>query len=285
LDEFEDYFEGEFINFQSNGSIEFTEMIEYIIRSFYIDLVFPMTLAHSIPPIELERINSNLIQKAIINLAKELLSTKSFFFVNNMLNRLKKIVQIEPKIVLYEIYQLLEKKIIVPTPIETIANRIETHQEANHKRISKIKPISSIIIEDTDSDEIKEKIENIDEQTAKKMMKEFLKKGKEAEKELVYQESNKEYNKALLIAKEFNLKEDINKISQKIFDLEIKSKQIELNFNIEMGENAEKNGDFINSINHYQKALKILEGFLVYNFIDPRIKKFKKKILKLRSEI
>ncbi|MFX1410357.1 MAG: hypothetical protein ACFFA6_08390, partial [Promethearchaeota archaeon] len=88
-----------------------------------------------------------------------------------------------------------------------------------------------------------------------------------------------------LIAKEFNLKEDINKISQKIFDLEIKSKQIELNFNIEMGENAEKNGDFINSINYYQKALKILEGFLVYNFIDPRIKKFKKKILKLRSEI
>ncbi|MFX1555322.1 MAG: hypothetical protein ACFFBV_15470 [Promethearchaeota archaeon] len=112
-----------------------------------------------------------------------------------------------------------------------------------------------------------------------------MKKGKTAEKESVYQATNKEYNKALFIAKEFNLKEDINKISQKIFDLESKSKQIELNYNIKMAENAEKNGDFINSINYYQKALKIFESFLVYNIVDPRIKKFKKKILKLREEI
>jgi hypothetical protein len=285
LDQFEDHFREEFINFQGSGSIDFKDMVENIIKFFYIDLVFPMTLAHSIPPLELERINKNLIQKAIINLAKELISTKSFFFVNNMLNRLKKIVHIEPNIVLYEIYQLLEKRIIVPTSIETILNRIETHQEANHERITKIKSISSIIIDDGDIDDLKEIIENINEETAKKMIKEFMKKGKTAEKEFVYQATNKEYNKALFIAKEFNLKEDINKISQKIFDLESKSKQIELKYNIEMAENADKNGDFINSINYYQKALKILESFLVYNIVDPRIKKFKKKILKLREEI
>lgn len=285
LDEFEDHFKTELLNFQNSSSIDFTNMVEYLIKLFHIDLVFPMTIAHSIPPLELERINNNLIQKAIINLAKELISTKSFFFVNNMLNRLKKIVQIEPNVVLYEIYQLLDKGIIVPTPIETILNRIETAQEANHERITKIKSISSIIIDDSDIDELKENIETIDKETAKKMIKEFLKKGKIAEKESLYQETNKEYNKALVIAKRFNLKEEINKLSQKIFDLESKSKQIELNYNIEMAENSEKNGDLINSINYYQKALKILEGFLVYNIVDPRIKKFKKKILKLREEI
>jgi len=285
LGQFEDHFKEEFVNFQSSGSINLKDMVENIIKSFYIDLVFPMTLAHSIPPLELEKINKNLIQKAIINLAKELISTKPFFFVNNMLNRLKKIVHIEPNIVLYEIYQLLEKKIIVPTSIETIVNRIETLQEANHERITKIKSISSIIIDDSDIDDLKENLENIDDDTAKKMIREFMKKGKTAEKESLYQATNKEYNKALFIAKEFNLKEDITKISQKIFDLESKSKQIELNYNIKMAENAEKNGDFINSINYYQKALKIFESFLVYNIVDPRIKKFKKKILKLREEI
>jgi hypothetical protein len=51
------------------------------------------------------------------------------------------------------------------------------------------------------------------------------------------------------------------------------------------GENAEKNGDYLNSINYYQKALNILEGFLIFNVADSRIKKLKKKIIKLRSEI
>ena len=70
-----------------------------------------------------------------------------------------------------------------------------------------------------------------------------------------------------------------------VTSIERKSKTIELDFNIEKAENAEKYGDFINSINYYQKALEILDGFKVYNIIDPRIKKIKKKILKLRDEI
>ncbi|MFW9950373.1 MAG: hypothetical protein ACFFKA_09660, partial [Candidatus Thorarchaeota archaeon] len=83
----------------------------------------------------------------------------------------------------------------------------------------------------------------------------------------------------------FNFKEEITKISQYIFNMDQRSKQIELEFIIEMAENAEKRGDLINSINNYQKALKIMEDFLVYNLLDPRAKKFKKKIQKLRDLI
>lgn len=201
-----------------------------------------------------------------------------------MLNRLKKIVNIEAKTVLHEIYKLLERKIIVPISIETIANNIEILQETNHEKLTQIRSISSILIDNTDFDDLREQLETFDEENARKMIKEFIRKGKTAEKDLNYQLSNKEYNKALYIAKEFNFKE-FNKISQKIFNLDSKSKYIELDFNVEMAENAEKNGDIINSINYYQKALKILESFLVYNVIDPRIKKFKKKIQKLRSGI
>ena len=118
-----------------------------------------------------------------------------------------------------------------------------------------------------------------------KMVKELIKKGKNAEKTLAYQIAEKEYKKAHYIAREFNLKEDINKISQMVLDLEKKEKQLELDFAIEAGENAEKNEDYLNSINYYQKALKILEGFLIFNISDSRIKKLKKKIIRLREEI
>jgi len=287
LDSFEIHYQEDLINFQTTGIINFKieDVIEYIVNSFDVDLLFPMTLAHSIPPLELENIKSNLIQKAIFNLAKELLSTKSFFFINNMLNRLKKIVKIEADVVLYEIYQLLIKNIIVPTSIEAIAQKIETHQEENQERLSKTKAISSIIITDSDFDQLKERIKYFDKESAKNLIKEFIKKGKIASKDSAYQLTQKEYNKALFIAKEFDLKDEIQKISQKLFDLESKSKYIELDYNIEKAEIAENNGDFINSINYYQKALQIMEGFLVYNVVDPRIKKFKKKIFKLREEI
>ncbi|MFX0058481.1 MAG: hypothetical protein ACFE8J_09305 [Candidatus Heimdallarchaeota archaeon] len=287
LEAFERRYRDDLVEFKKSGIINFdiTEVIEYIINTFDINLVFPMTLAHSIPPHELEEINSSVIQKAIYNLAKELLGSKPFFFINNMINRLKKIVKLEPNIVLYEIYQLLERRVITPTSIEAVAQNIETIQEASKARIAKTKSISSIIITNSDLSDLQKQIKSMDDITAKNMIKELNKKGKSAEKDLAYQIAHKEYNKALYIAREFNLKEDINKISQKIFDLDYKTKQIELDFTIEMAESAEKNEDLINSINYYQKAVEILEGFLVYNVFDSRLKKFKKKIMKLREEI
>ncbi|MFX1588232.1 MAG: hypothetical protein ACFFC1_08760, partial [Promethearchaeota archaeon] len=199
----------------------------------------------------------------------------------------KSIVNIDAEIILFEINKLLERKIIVPIKLEAVIDKIETTQEANHKKINAIKPISSIIITDSDLEHLKSKVESIDELTAKKLIKEYMKKGKTAEKDRAYQVANKEYNKALFIAKELKLKDHIYKISNTIFELDNTTKKVELDFALEKAENYEKNKDYINSIHFYQKSVKLLENFLIYNIADAdsQLKKLKKKIIKLREEI
>ena len=285
VEEFEQSFEDELIIFQDTGAIDFKNMINAIVESFNIDLMFPMTLAHSIPPYELDKVKRSVLQKAIYNLAKEMLAVKPFFFIYNMLKRLNKIVNIEDEVVIYEIHQLLERNVFTPTSLEAMADNIESVQAADQKKEIKTSSISSITMNNTDLETLKEQLETMDKYTAQRLIKEIMRKAKTAEKDSRFQVTLNEYNKALYIAKDFKFKEEIIKISQKIFNLEHKSKYIELDFNIEKAENAEKYGDFINGINYYQKALEILDGFKVYNITDPRIKKFKKKILKLREEI
>ncbi len=285
IPEFEEIFNQELLNFRNAGMFFFKNMIDYIVDSFEIKLVFPMVLAHSIAPRDLENINQIQIQKAIFNLVKEILNTKQFFFINNLLNRVKKIVDLDANVILYQIYQLVVNKIIIPTNLEAAVSNIEMSQEAHDEKVAKYKPISSIIITDSDFESLKEKVEEMDDVSAIKLIKELMKKGKTAEKSLAYQIGEKEYKKALFIAREFNLKTEIDRISKMLLELDKQVKQIELDFTLKAGENAEKSGDYINSIQHYQKALKILESFLIYNISDSRIKKLKKKIIKLREEI
>jgi hypothetical protein len=260
-------------------------MVDYIVEFFNIYLMFPMTIAQSIPPYELDKVKGNLVQKAIYNLAKEMLAIKPFFFINNMLVRLKTIANIKDEVSLYELYQLLERKIISPRSIEAIANNIESGQTTEHNKMEKSSLISPIINKSTDLDDLKEHLKTLDKESARRLIKESTKRAREAAKDSKFQVTLNEYNRALLIAKELNFKEEIEKITLKIFNFENKSKYIELDFNIKKAENAEKDGDFFNSINSYQQALKILDGFKVYNVGDPRIKKLKKKIQKLREEI
>ncbi|MHA1931280.1 MAG: hypothetical protein ACW96X_02005 [Promethearchaeota archaeon] len=283
LVEFEEFFYEEITKFKNTGSLNAANMTEYLVDALNITLVFPMSLAQNISPDDLEKINENQIQKVILNLAKELLVSKSFFFINNLLNRVKKIVNLDASIILYEIYQLIDKGIIISTDLETVASDIELKQEAKSEKMTKYKSISPII---TDNSQIEDlQIEDMDRITAQNIIRDAIKKGKNAEKTLAYQIATKEYKKALYLAREFNLKENISRISQKLLDLENKEKQLELEFILKAGENAEKNGDYFNSINNYQKALKILESFLIFNVSDSRIKKLKKKIIKLRTEI
>ena len=286
LEVFELQFKEELIDFREKGVyFDFQDMIDLIVDLFNVNLVFPMTLAQSIPPYELKKVKRNVVQKAVYDLAKEMLTKKPFFFINNMLNRLQRIADIDDEIILYELYQLLERKIISPTPIETIANNIESVQTSDHIKMIKSNIISPIITENADLGELKERLKTMDEDSARRLMKEIMKKARAAAKDSKFQVTLNEYNKALFIAKDLNFKEEITKISLKIFNIESKSKYIELDFNIEKAEKAEKNGDVINSINYYQHALRILDGFKVYNVVDSRIKKFKKKIQKLREDI
>lgn len=283
LQEFEEFFNEEITYFKESGSFKAENMTDYLVDALNIALVFPMSLAHSIPPNDLEKINENQIQKAVLNLAKELLASKPFFFINNLLNRVKKLVNIEASIILYEIYQLIENGVIVSTNLETVASDIELKQEAKSEKMTKYKPISSIITHNSQFEELQ--IDEMDENSARNMIKDSIKKAKNAVKTLAYQIATSEYKKALYLAREFNLKDEINKISQQLLNLENKEKELELEFVLRAGENAEKNGDYLNSINNYQKGLKILESFLIFNISDSRIKKLKKKIIKLRTEI
>ncbi|MHA1255999.1 MAG: hypothetical protein ACTSPS_10425 [Promethearchaeota archaeon] len=283
LQGFEKEFEDLLTTYQYSGAFSSTGMNEFIIKSFDIDFVYPMTLAHAIPPGELKKIEANKIQNAILSLIKDTLKTKPFFYINSMLYKVKKIVNIELQIILHSIYKLLENKIIEPVPLETVANNLETSQKSDQKRATKIKSISSIIISDTDMVELEEQMSRMDGPSALVVINTLTKRGKAAEKSSTYDISLKEYNKALIIAKRFQLKDMINKISFMVFEIEKKAKQLELDFSLQSGENAEKNKDYINAIFQYQKAVKILEDFLIYDSSDSKIKKLKKKIVKLRE--
>ena len=283
LHEFEEKFHKEITSFKKTGIFDPNNMVEYLVDKLKINLVFPMSLTQSIAPDDLERISQNQIQKAIKGLAEELLLTKEFFFIYNLLIKVKKIVNLDSSIILYEIYQLFENKIIVPRNLEAVVNKIEMNQEAKSDKITKYKSISSLI---TNNSEIEDfKIENLDKNSAISFIKELMRKGKTAEKGFSYHVAEKDYKRALSVSRKFNLKEDIEKISHIILNLETKERHLELEFVMKAGENAEKNGDYIQSINFYQKGLKILDGFLIFNSSDSRIKKLKKRINKIRAEI
>jgi len=283
LQSFEKKFEDQLTTYQYSGAFNSKNMSEHIINTFNLNLVYPMKLAHAIPPEELEKISDNKIQNAIFNLIKDSLKVKPFFYVNTLLYKIKKIANLELQIILHGIYKLLESKIIEPMPLETVVDNLEAIKKSDQKKATKIQPISSIIISNTDMGELEEQMGRMDEQSALIVINTLIKRGESARKSSTYDISLKEYNKALIIAKKFQLKNMINKISFMVFEMEKKAKQVELDFALDTGKIAEKNKDYINAIFQYQKALKILEGFLIYDSNDSKIKKIKKKIIKIRE--
>jgi len=282
---FEEKFKEKFQSLRETGIFDNEGMNDNVIASFNIDLVFPMTLAHAIPPEVLKQINENAIQKAIYDLALEMLSNRPFFYINTLLNRVKKIVKINPNTLLFEIYRLYEKKIIVSKPIENVLNDMEDKHQKTQIRTDKIKPISAVIISDDDLSDLRDQMELLDENDQRELIKGLIKKGKIAERSLDYLDAQKEYEKAQLLSREFSFHEENKKSSKKIFNLEKKQRNIELEFAVETAEIAEKSKDFIKAIYHYQKALKIMENNVIYAEPDPRIKKIKRKIFKMREII
>ncbi|KKK62936.1 hypothetical protein LCGC14_2999330, partial [marine sediment metagenome] len=133
-----------------------------------IKFVFPQVLTHTFLPEILELIKKNPIQKAIIDFAKELLISKKFFFIINLIDEVQKIVNIKANIILYEIHQLIEKGIIIPTTIETAQDIISSFQESQAIRIANNELISPIIANEDAINELKEKAKNMDEEEVKK---------------------------------------------------------------------------------------------------------------------
>jgi hypothetical protein len=244
-----------------------------------------MVLTHSFLPEILDSINKNYIQKALIKLAREYLATKQFFFVNNIINEVKKIVDIDAKIILYEIYQLLISNVIIPTSLETAERNLNTFRESHAMRIADNKLISPIIADNKAIYNLKNEVKDLSPEQARKLMKSFIKKGETAEKALVYKEAMKEYEKALYLATGFDFKNDIGKISFMILETDKKIKQMEIDYAETKADKLEKDRDYINALRFYRIALQVLEDYTILNNSESRIKKLEKKIAKLQKQI
>ena len=285
LRKYEVMYKDNLIKVLESGALELDHTIEFITNFFNIKLVYPMVLTHSFPPDAMDSINNNYIQKAIIKLAKDYLATKQFFFIYNLINEVKKIVDIEAKIILYEIYQLLMMNVIIPTTIETAENKVKTFRESHATRLSNNELISPIISNNTAIYDLKEKAKTLTQEEAKILMKSFIKKGETAEKSLVYKEAMREYEKALYLASGFDFQKEIGKISFSVLELDKKLKEMEIDYAETTAEKLEKNKDYINALRYYRIALKVLEDYSILNESDSRIKKLEKKVTKIQNQM
>jgi tetratricopeptide (TPR) repeat protein len=285
LDDFEKYYRTTLLNLQRFGVIDFEGLEEYIADAFDVQLMFPMVLTHTIAPDVLEEINKNNIQTAILKFAKDFLASKPFFFIYSLLNQVKDIVNLESKIVLYEIYQLLKMRIVIPTTIETAESSVKTFQEAHARKIAHSQVISHIIHNENELNELKERATRMDEDSARKAMLLFIKKGKTAEKAKIFQEAQKEYEKALYLASGFNFQTDIGKISFMIIELDKINSLMEIEYAMNAGESAEKKKNYIDAIRHFKKVVSIFENEANPSNSEARIKKIQKRIAKLQSNI
>lgn len=285
LQKYEFRYKDNLIKVVSSGALEADNTIDFITEFFNVKLVFPMVLMHTFLPDALESINKNYIQKAIIKFARDYLAAKQFFFIYNLLNEVNKIVDLDAKIILYEIYQLLIMNVIIPTTLETAERKVITFRESHATRIAHNELISPLIANDGEIYELKKKAENLSEEEAKKLMVSFVKKGQTAEKALVYKEAQKEYEKALYLATGFDLHDDIGKISFMVLELDKKIKKMEIDYAESTAEKLEKNNDYINAIRNYKITLQVLKDYSVLNDSESRIKKLEKKIAKLQKQI
>ncbi|MFX1553281.1 MAG: hypothetical protein ACFFBV_05080 [Promethearchaeota archaeon] len=285
LNDYESRYRDKISEHLRKGMMHFGDTLDFIVDTFNVKLVFPMVLTHTFLPDTLELIKKNPIQKAIIDFAKELLISKPFFFIINLLDKVQKIVNIDANTLLYEIYQLLEKNIILPTTIETAETTILQFQESQAIRIANNELISTIIANDDAINELKARAKFMNEEEVRKAINSFIKKAETAEKALIYKEAQQEYEKALYLATGFDLKEDIGRISFMVLELDKKIKELELEYASKAGEKAEKRKDYINAINYYKQALNVLRDFQDLNGNESRIKKLEKKILNLQKHL
>jgi len=278
------------LKYESSGQLTFDETIDYIINTFNVQLVFPMVLSHTVPPKISEQINENYVKRAIMKITKELLLNKPFFFINNILNRVTNIANIDIKIVLYEVYQLLELNFIIPTKLEVAESKFKSFKKSRAVHFEKNKNLNSLLTNDNEFEHLKKRAKKLESEEARELMNKFIKKGEVSQNAMIYQAALKEYEKALYLASGFDFEEDIGKISFKILEVQKKINDIELEYAQEAGEKAEKRKDYINSIRYYKKAIDILEESLQTVQVNPdeieeRIRKLEKKISKLEAKI
>lgn len=283
IEEYEFKFRDNILEFEETGKLQFNGTIDFIIKKFNINLVFPMTLSHTIPPNITEKINQSYVKKASMKIINELLANKPFFFINNILYKVREIVNIDLKVVLYEIYNLIDMGVIIPKKLESIKEQLKLINKKREKDLFEKETLISRLSTEDIFKELEDKIKEISLEEGKEMMKSYINKGKVAEEALIFQEALNSYEKAQYIAKYFNFKDTISKISFMILEIKKKIMDMELEHYIDLAKKSEKENNYITSINYYKRAIKTLEERLTIVQVNPE--QIKKKILKMEKKI
>ena len=290
IDQFEFKFRRSLKKFHKSGQQTFDGARDFIIKKFNIELVFPQILSHTIPPHITKKINQNYVQKAIMKIANELLIEKPFFFINNIIHKVKKIVNIDLKKFLYSVDQLIDMNVIVPLKLEDANRRIESFNQDGGESNDEKKTLITRLASKSKTDNLENKLKDVDEEEARELMNKYERKGKSAERALIYQDALNDYEKAQHIAKKFDFQEAEGKLSFKVLDIKKKMVDMELNYYEEAGKKAEKESNYITSVNYYRKAIEILRESLREVQVNPeatkkRIEKLEKKISKIQEKL
>jgi hypothetical protein len=281
--EFESFYSVMIDEFISKGTIngEVSRAMDYLVKIFDIYLVLPLVISHTISPTA----NLNEVHSTILNIARDMLGIKPYFFVNNLLENVKKSLNFKSNFILYEIYQLLEQQVFIPTSLEEIQLNLEHLEEEKNQRVADSQSISELITQDAELEQVEENAKSLSSSEAKKMISNYKKNAAIAEKNLIYPEALKEYEKALVIANVHGLHKEILKLTKIRGETERKNKKIELEYAINAAEVAEKKKQNLEAIRMTQKAIDIIENHLYSNGNVSKAKKLRIKLAKLRNQL
>ena len=281
--EFESFYSALIDEFISNGTIngDASRAMDFLVKTFDIHLVLPLVIIRSIPP----TISLTEIHTTILNIARDMLGVKQYFFVNNLLENVKKSLKFKSNFILYEIYKLLEQRVFIPTSLEEIQHNLQQFEEDKSRRVAESESITEIISHDTEISQVEANAQSVTSDEAQKMISNFKKSAIKAEKNLIYPEALKEYEKALAVANIHGFHKEILKLTKQRGETERKNKKIELEYAINAAEVAEKKKQFLESMRMTQKAIDIIENHLYSNGNVSKAKKLRAKLAKLRSQL
>ncbi len=276
---FEEIYENELNEFEDTGDLSLLDPVKRLVEnSFEVTMKYPLTISSQIPPSQVEALS--LIQKAIYECAKELLKEESYFYIPTLIDTTIKLIgNLSKEEILWNIYQLMRENVIYWE--EEQLKSLDLDSEA--KEIQKREQIIHTFMDKKKLDEMFFEAGEMSIDEARKKIKSLVKKGEIAEKDAVYQEALNEYQKALIYAREFNLDNDIGKISFKILETEKLNKKVELEFAMEQASISEKKKNYAIALKYLFQTKEILLEENDDGRNDKQIQKIDQRIKKIQN--
>jgi hypothetical protein len=276
---FEDIYKDELKEFEEVGDLSLLDpAITLIEKSFEVSMKYPLTLSSKMLPSKIESLS--LIQKAVYECCKELLKDESYFLIPTLIDTVIKLIgQLPKEEIFWNIYQLIRETIIIREKLEFSSQE----SEIKEKEMVKREHIIQRFMDKKELDEIFFECGDMSEEEALIKISSIFKKGEIAEKNAIYQESLKEYQKALIYAKEFNLDREIGKISYKIIEVEKLNKNIELKFAMDQANKSEKKREYVKALKYLFQITEILSAENDDGKHDKQMLKIDQRIKKIQN--